>query len=133
MVKSPLLRFLVLVSLTASCMGGVNDLKLWYDEPAGEWVDSLPIGNGRLLATNQGGVHREVIQLNEDTIWSGQPRDTDNPEGARYLSEVRRLVFDGKYAEAQKLAHTLADRISWDGMFRRNDIGYRAIAREQGD
>lgn len=45
-----------------------QDLKLWYEHPAREWVESLPIGNGRLLATNEGGVYHEVIQLNDDQI-----------------------------------------------------------------
>ena len=70
-----------------ACFGG--DLRLWYDKPASEWVESLPVGNGRLLATNRGGVQRETIQMNEDTLWSGRPVERDNPEGAEYLAEVR--------------------------------------------
>lgn len=81
-----------------------NDLKLWYKHPAREWVESLPIGNGRLLATNQGGVRHEIIQLNDDQLWSGKPEDKDNPEGSKYLNEVRQLLFDGEYKKAEMLA-----------------------------
>ncbi|MEX0321564.1 MAG: glycoside hydrolase N-terminal domain-containing protein [Puniceicoccaceae bacterium] len=99
-----LLHIILLLSCIASvCQADWDELKLWYDEPASEWVESLPVGNGRLLATNQGGVYREVIQMNEDTIWSGGARITDNPEGAEYLPVVRQLIFEGKYAEAQKI------------------------------
>ncbi len=80
-----------------------RELKLWYKQPASEWVESMPVGNGRLLATNQGGIRREIIQLNEDTIWSGGPRDTNRAGGKDYLSTVRQLCFEGKYAEAQQI------------------------------
>ncbi|MBK1875795.1 glycoside hydrolase family 95 protein [Pelagicoccus mobilis] len=81
------------------------DLMLWYEEPAGEWVESLPIGNGRLLATNQGGVRHEIIQLNEDTIWSGKIVDWNREEAYEALQESRRLIFEGEYAKAQKLVN----------------------------
>ena len=58
----------------------MSDLKLWYDEPAREWVEALPIGNGRLGAMVFGGVAREHLQLNESTLWSGGPYSPVNPE-----------------------------------------------------
>jgi len=81
-----------------------GDLVLWYRQPAQEWVEALPIGNGRLGAMVFGGVERERIQLNEDTLWSGYPRDRDNPLALKYLPQVRRLCIEGKYAEADELA-----------------------------
>jgi alpha-L-fucosidase 2 len=81
-----------------------SDLRLWYRQPAANWNEALPIGNGRLAAMVFGGVTAERIQLNEDTIWAGEKRDRNNPEGARNLAEVRRLLFAGKPKEAELLA-----------------------------
>ena len=81
-----------------------SDLRLWYRQPASEWNEALPIGNGRLAAMVFGGLENERIQINEETIWAGEKRDRNNPEGARNLSEVRRLLFAGKLKEAEELA-----------------------------
>ncbi|HUJ09195.1 MAG TPA: glycoside hydrolase N-terminal domain-containing protein [Verrucomicrobiae bacterium] len=77
-------------------------LSLWYTHPATRWVEALPIGNGRLGAMVFGGVTNEQLQLNEDTFWAGGPYDPANPEALAALPEARRLIFAGKYAEAQK-------------------------------
>jgi alpha-L-fucosidase 2 len=79
-------------------------LSLWYRQPATNWVSALPVGNGRLGAMVFGGIASEKLQLNEDTLWAGGPYDPDNTNALAALPEVRRLIFDGKYAEAQKLA-----------------------------
>jgi alpha-L-fucosidase 2 len=79
-------------------------LTLWYDRPAAQWVEALPLGNGRLGAMVFGGIEQERLQLNEDTLWAGGPYDPVNPEALKNLPEVRRLIADGKFAEAQKLA-----------------------------
>ncbi len=76
---------------------------LWYRQPAQRWVEALPIGNGRLGAMIFGRVVHERIQLNEDTVWSGKPIERENPEAPKYLNEARRLLFEGKYVEAEKL------------------------------
>jgi len=81
-----------------------SDLRLWYRQPAREWNEALPIGNGRLAAMVFGGTASERIQLNEDTVWAGEKRDRNNPEGLRNLAEVRRLLFAGKPKEAEALA-----------------------------
>ena len=81
-----------------------SDLRLWYQQPAKEWNEALPIGNGRLAAMVSGGVGFERIQLNEDTVWAGEKRDRINPEAAKNLAEVRRLLFAGKPKEAEILA-----------------------------
>ncbi len=80
-----------------------NVLSLWYRQPATLWTEALPLGNGRLGAMVFGGLGRERIQLNENSLWSGGPQDADNPEAFSHLAEVRALLDAGKYTEAQKL------------------------------
>ena len=101
-------RFLSALAFIAAACTPVKeeptDLKLWYDEPAAQWVEALPVGNGRLGAMVFGGSEREQIQLNEETVWAGQPNSNANPnveEGA--LDEIRQLIFDGKYRVAQDM------------------------------
>ena len=77
---------------------------LWYDRPAQYWNEALPIGNGRLGAMVFGNVFADRLQLNEETIWAGQPNNNANPEALEYLPKVRQLVWDGKYKEAQDMA-----------------------------
>jgi hypothetical protein len=77
---------------------------LWYTHPAQEWKDALPVGNGRLGAMVFGLVAKERIQLNEDTVWNGKKRDRVNPEALKALPELRRLLFEGRAAEAETLA-----------------------------
>ncbi|RPI22374.1 MAG: glycoside hydrolase family 95 protein [Acidobacteria bacterium] len=77
---------------------------LWYRQPAAEWLEALPVGNGRLGAMVFGGVAREQIQLNEDTIWSRGSSPWLIPAGAHtQLPAIRQLLFDGKYAEGEAL------------------------------
>ncbi len=85
-------------------MKGTNDYVLWYNKPAAQWTDALPVGNGRLGAMVFGGVQRERIQLNEDTLWDGGPRDTNNPKALDALPKVQQLLFEDKNEEATKLA-----------------------------
>jgi alpha-L-fucosidase 2 len=80
-----------------------NALVLWYRQPAKQWVEALPVGNGRLGAMVFGGINNERIQLNEDTLWAGGPYDPSCAEALEALPEARRLIFTGKYAEANKL------------------------------
>jgi alpha-L-fucosidase 2 len=80
-------------------------LTLWYDKPAKQWVEALPVGNGRLGAMVFGDPSNEVIQLNENTLWAGSPNRNDNPDAKAALPEVRKLIFDGKYKEAQDLVN----------------------------
>ncbi len=77
--------------------------RLWYSKPASVWEEALPIGNGRLGGMVYGGVDSERIELNEDTLWSGFPRDPINYEAQRHLAKARELVFAGKVVEAQRL------------------------------
>ncbi len=79
-------------------------MTLWYAAPAADWLAALPVGNGRLGGMIFGGVAAERIQLNDARLWAGGPRDADNPAARPHLDEVRRLIFAGRYAEAQALA-----------------------------
>src|SRR5258705_5865984 len=107
------MRKLVLVGVLAFLLptkGGSHesqqqsDLRLWYRQPAANWNEALPIGNGRLGAMVFGGVETERLQLNEDTVWAGEKRDRLNPAGPAAVPEIRRLLFAGKAVEAEALA-----------------------------
>ena len=76
---------------------------LWYRQPAAQWTEALPLGNGRLGAMVFGGVADERIQINEATLWGGGPHDYDNPEAFSHLAELRRLIFAGQVQDAEKL------------------------------
>ncbi len=78
-------------------------LVLWYEHPATQWVEALPLGNGRLGAMVFGGIQTERFQLNEDTLWAGGPYNPVNPDARAALPEIRRLIAAGEYVEAQKL------------------------------
>ena len=80
------------------------DYTLFYTHPAREWNQALPLGNGRLGAMVFGNVNGERIQLNENTLWMGGPRDTNNPDALKHLPEVRRLLFAGLPVEAYAVA-----------------------------
>jgi alpha-L-fucosidase 2 len=90
-----------------------GDLTLWYDKPAAQWVDALPVGNGRLGAMVFGGggdanPSRELLQLNEDTLWSGKPVDGNNPDAKNHLADVRRAVLEQhNYHLADEICHKM--------------------------
>lgn len=90
------------VFMIGSVMYG-NDLRLWFNRPAGSWTEALPVGNGRLGAMVYGGTGHEELQLNEETFWAGSPYDNNNPNALYVLPVVRQLIFDGKTHEAQRL------------------------------
>lgn len=78
--------------------------RLWYRQPATQWVEALPVGNGRLGAMVFGGTTHERLQLNEDTLWSGGPYDPVNPAARGAMAEVRDLITAGRHRDAQTLA-----------------------------
>jgi alpha-L-fucosidase 2 len=98
-------------------------LTLWYDKPASRWVEALPIGNGRLSAMVFSGPAQEHLQLNEDTVWAGGPHDNNVPTAREAIPELRRLIFDGKYAEA----HALANAKVLPGPSRSNGMPFQPV------
>ncbi len=78
---------------------------LWYRKPAVEWSEALPLGNGRIGAMVFGQPGHEVIQLNEESVWSGPFRDRNNRSCRAALPEIRRLLDSGHIQEAQELAY----------------------------
>lgn len=79
--------------------------KLWYEKPASQWVEALPIGNGRLAAMVFGDPYKEKLQLNEGTFWSGGPSRNDNPDGPKVLDSIRYYLFNGNYKRAEILSN----------------------------
>jgi alpha-L-fucosidase 2 len=100
-----LLSSVLIFSVTTSCLAQVKPLRLWYDKPAKQWEETIPVGNGRLGMMSDGGVLRENIVLNDITLWSGGPQDANNYEAHKSLPEIRRLLLEGKNDEAQKLVN----------------------------
>jgi alpha-L-fucosidase 2 len=99
-----IIMFCFLFELNLQAQSGTS-LKLWYNQPAKQWVEALPVGNGRLGAMVFGNPAQEEIQLNENTVWAGQPYRNDNPDAKEALPKVRQLIFEGKYQEAQDLVN----------------------------
>ena len=91
-------------ALSSAAAPPEEPLSLWYDQPAAEWTEALPVGQGRLGAMVFGGVARERIQFNEDTVWQGAPHDYANKGSHKYLGELRRLLWAAKQSEAEELA-----------------------------
>lgn len=105
MKRTLLLAAFVSGVLTGHAAGQQTEAQvLFYHHPAREWNQALPLGNGRLGAMVFGNVNAERIQLNENTLWMGGPRDTNNPEALKHLGEVRRLLFAGLPVEAYAVA-----------------------------
>ena len=96
------LLFVTAVSFSQTQPG----LKLWYKQPSGRtWENALPIGNGRLGAMIYGNVEKETIQLNEHTVWSGSPNRNDNLLAIDSLEMIRKLIFEGKQKDAERIAN----------------------------
>jgi alpha-L-fucosidase 2 len=89
--------------MTSNATLSSGPLTLWYDKPANEWLEAIPLGNGRLGGMVFGGVATETVQLNEDTLWAGGPHDYSRPKGKDCLDEAQRLVFAGEWKKAQDL------------------------------
>jgi alpha-L-fucosidase 2 len=79
-------------------------LELWYDKPAKQWAEALPLGNGRIGAMVYGAIDHERIQFNEATLWTGRPHDYTNPDAYRHLARMRELIFDDKVQDAEQLS-----------------------------
>lgn len=95
-----------LAILTISCITQkekIQETGIWFNQPASTWNEAIPIGNGTLGGMVYGGIQSDTIKINEETLWSGGPRDLQNYEGINYLPQIRQLLFDGKTKKAEKL------------------------------
>ena len=79
-------------------------MELWYEQPAKNWEEALPVGNGRLGAMIAGSPDQETIWLNEDSIWSGKPLNRINPDAKKYLPYIREMIRQGNIANAESLS-----------------------------
>lgn len=79
-------------------------MNIQFGSPATYWVEALPIGNGKLGGMVFGGIEKERIALNEDTLWSGYAQDWNNPEAREVLPRIRELIANKQYAEADLLS-----------------------------
>lgn len=95
--------FLLSIVMMYTLSLSADDLKLCYSNPAKTWTEALPLGNSRLGVMVFGGTDSEELQLNEETVWGGGPHRNDNPEALQALPQIRQLVFEGRYREAQDL------------------------------
>ena len=98
-----LLALLTVATASARPKAAGDQERLWYDAPAGRWLEALPLGNGQMAAMVFGGVADETIQLNESTFWSGSPHDNNSKTSLEYLDQARQLIFAGREEEAEKL------------------------------
>src|SRR4029453_13893358 len=80
-----------------------QQLKIWFKKPAADWNEALPVGNGRLGAMGYGSPKNETIQINEESLWAGNPKNDNNPRSRQALDSVRQLLFQNKNEEASDL------------------------------
>jgi alpha-L-fucosidase 2 len=119
--KTPLLLFTLFLFSSIVLTAQEENQSLWYKKPAAKWTDALPIGNGRLGAMVFGGVENDHLQFNEETLWTGKPRDYNRKGASKYLPEIRKLLSEGKQKEAEDLAQAqfmgvqseAGDRVAW--------------------
>ena len=114
MKKTLLIALVTMISL--SCSSQNNELKLWYDAPARQWTDALPLGNGRLGAMVFGTPAQERIQINEETIWGGGPHNNVNYAAKDGLDKIRQALWEGRRSDAQALCDEYISSKSAHGM-----------------
>lgn len=100
-----LLTALVFLSPVVMCQNP-SGMKILFNKPADNWNEALPVGNGRIGAMIFGSVENERLEINEESVWTGEERWDANPDALKNLPKVRKLLFEGKYAEAEKLAQS---------------------------
>lgn len=104
MIRKKYLFIVLLLFMATNLSAQTQQLKLWYKQPAQKWTDALPIGNGRIGGMIYGGVTKDHIQYNEQTLWTGGPREYARKGAVKYLEPIRKLLAEGKQAEAESLA-----------------------------
>ncbi len=111
LLKKRFMKYLLLFSglllLCAGCTARQSEKNLSYhfNQPARMWEETFPLGNGRIGMMPDGGVDKEMVVLNEISMWSGSPQNTDNPQAYASLAHIRQLLFEGRNDEAQALMY----------------------------
>jgi len=111
-----IILFAAVTLISLSCTSQNNELKLWYDAPARQWTDALPLGNGRLGAMIFGTPAQERIQINEETIWGGGPHNNVNYDAKDGLDQIRTALWEGRRSDAQALCDQYISSKSAHGM-----------------
>jgi alpha-L-fucosidase 2 len=101
---SAVLSALLVATSSSGAQSAAKPLSLWYDAPASQWVEALPVGNGRLGAMVFGGPAHDRIQFNESSVWTGEPHDYARAGASRYLSTIRNLLLEHRQREAEEIA-----------------------------
>lgn len=102
------IKILLLFFIVNSALCAQDNLKLWYEKPATQWVEAMPVGNGFIGGMVFGGIENELIQLNEGTLWSGGPqRKNVNPEAHKYLKPLRKALAEENYKLADELSRKM--------------------------
>jgi alpha-L-fucosidase 2 len=96
----------VLTGCSGSSLKEAESLELWYKQPAVEWTEALPVGNGRLGAMVFGKYGIETLQLNEESVWAGSKINNNNPQALNYLAEIQNAIFKSEYKKAYDLANS---------------------------
>ena len=116
MIMKKSLLFAVVAFMSLTCCSQNQELKLWYDAPAKQWTDALPLGNGRLGAMVFGTPAQERIQINEETIWGGGPHNNVNYAAKDGLEQIRQALWEGRRSDAQALCDEYISSKSAHGM-----------------
>lgn len=106
-MKNTCLNLIVTLFMLVSCQKenkGPSEYVLWYNKPAVEWTDALPVGNGRIGGMIFGDTKVERLQVNEESLWGGSSIPNNNPGALEHLSDIRRKILDGNIPEAFELA-----------------------------
>src|SRR5271167_112094 len=119
-IINTVVRILILTVATVaqSSFAFSPDTTVWLGQPAKVFTESTPLGNGRLGAMDFGGIEKDRVVLNEDSLWSGSVQNADRTNAAAALPEIRRLLLAGKNEEAEVLVNktfTCAGRGSGNG------------------
>ena len=120
-----LFTFAVLACSTMISYGA--DLQLWYDAPAENWNEALPIGNGRMGAMVFGGLGEARYQFNEDTLWVGEPRDYVHQGAKDHLQKIRQLLFEGKQGI---MVGMVANQLKTSPLEKTNKASAKVVLRE---
>src|SRR5947208_6616669 len=102
---SALLIFAAAFRCDAEASSLTPETLIWFDNPAANFTESTPLGNGRLGAMMFGGVDEERIVLNENSVWSGSRQDADRPDAYKVLPAIQKLLLEGKNSQAEALVN----------------------------